>query len=108
MSQWKNIAWKRKDHTYPEAIEIRPHKDGKGIICSHPHVHNFHELDWDPEHETNGGDDKHHLHDGVVDHIKLHPVPRPGGLSVHARYHDKEGNLVRQDAHFEFQKDEGE
>ena len=101
MSQWHTLNWQESDLQYAEAIVLHPHVDenGKKTVKTDSKMHPFHELDWSEDHESNKG--KAHLHDGVIDHIKLHPAVRPQGISVHARWHDKDGNIVRQDAHMQ-------
>ena len=100
MSQWHKLRFD-KNNIPPigEEIVIRPHVDGKGkktLKASHEH-HPWHDLDWSKE----ASEGMAHLHDGKVDHIRLHQQARPSGVSVHALWHDKDGNVIRRDAHFQ-------
>lgn len=115
MSQWHKLHWK-EEHCVPGGITLRHEvaADGKvHVKSSHalnfaPHSHmtasGFHDLDWSKEasRHPQTGDQMHHVGDGTVDHITLHPVSRPQGVSVHVVWRDKNGNpTARQDAHFQ-------
>lgn len=112
--QWHKLHWK-EEHCVIGGVTIR-HAGGK-LHTSHalkftPHVNeshdmphtSLHDLDFSAEaaKHPETGEQLHHLGDGVVDHITLHPVSRPQGISVHAVYRDKDGNPTpRQDAHIQ-------
>ena len=101
MSQWHTVPWKELEEAHKWVGEIRlDHEkstDGKIVIKASHDTHDWNALDWSDE--SNKGIANHHTHD--IGHIKLLPRSRPQGVSVHAIWHDKQGNVVRQDAHFD-------
>ena len=103
MSQWHTVPWKdlEEKHRFVGEIRLDHEKtaDGKVVIRASHDTHDWNSLVWDAEHESNAGMANHHTHD--ISHIRLLPNSRPQGVSVHAIWHDKEGNIVRQDAHFD-------
>jgi hypothetical protein len=102
MSQWHKLQWNEKhcDHEV-EGIRLTPHTlpDGTKTLKPSHATHPFHELDWHSDDAKSEG--AAHLHDGVVHHISVHPAKRPQGISVHALWKDKDGNVIRRDAHFQ-------
>lgn len=92
MSEWHKLHWK-EEHCVIGGIRLKPAK-GK-IQASHDH-HDWNGLDW-----SDNKSGMLHAHNGTVDHIMVHPEKRASGISVHALWKDKDGNIVRQDAHFQ-------
>lgn len=100
MSQWHKVPWKALEEQHRFVGEIRLHHekaDGKVRIKASHDTFDWNALIWD--HDSNKGMANHHTHD--ISHIRVLPVSRPQGVSVHAVWHDKDGTVVRQDAHFE-------
>jgi phosphomannomutase len=100
MSQWHTVPWKELEDAHKWVGEIRlDHEkiDGKVVITASHHTFDWNSLDFSAE--RNAGVANHHTHD--ISHIRLLPVSRPQGVSVHAIWHDRDGNVVRQDAHFD-------
>src|SRR5665213_950474 len=105
MAQWHKLLWDPEKIRFLGEIRLHPHEDGKTVKASHD-LHPWHELDWSKEsaQDAESGAQMHHLHDGVVSHIRVLPQVRgkEGAVSVHALWHDKDGKIVRQDAHMQF------
>jgi hypothetical protein len=98
MAQWHTLHWDEEKIRFLGEIRLHPHTTDEGektVKASHD-LHEWHKLDW-----ADDGSGMNHLHDGVVDHVRVLPQARPQGVSVHAIWHDKDGNIVRQDAHFQ-------
>jgi hypothetical protein len=101
MSQWNTVPWKdlEEAHKWVGEIRLDHQKDANGkitITASHD-THDWNSLDWSQE--ANKDMANHHTHE--ISHIRLLPRSRPQGVSVHAIWHDKDGKIVRQDAHFD-------
>src|SRR5690242_17414153 len=106
MSQWHKIDWSKARITPGMQITVHPHTDdqGKKTARSASDLHPWHELDWHSEDAKKEG--AAHLHDGKTDHIRLVPEMRQmqvlidgkvktvAGLSLHAVWHDKDGNVL--------------
>lgn len=117
MSQWHKIKWDTKDIAPGMEIKVFPHEDANGRTAksTHPHIHPFHEMDWVSDAAKSEG--AAHLHDGVTDHVRLVPEVRrvkakvddkivdAASISVHAMWHDKDGNILRQDSVIHLQKE---
>ncbi len=105
--QWHKQKWNKDDIAFVGEIKIHPSVDkktgDKTVKCTHPHLLDVAALDFSQQAAVcpETGQQMAHIHDGVVDHIRVLPIARSGGVSVHAVYHDKDGKVVRQDAHFQ-------